>query len=30
MDYVRDQLTGRKTEGQLLDELNEWRKILNH
>lgn len=30
MDYVRDEATGKKTAGQLLDELNEWRKIVNH
>jgi hypothetical protein len=29
MDYVRDEIAGKKTAGQLLDELNEWRKILN-
>jgi hypothetical protein len=27
--YVRDEMAGKKTAGQLLDELNEWRKILN-
>ncbi len=27
--HVRDQLEGRKTAGQLLDELNDWRKIVN-
>jgi hypothetical protein len=27
--YVRDQLQGKKTAGQLLDELNDWRKIMN-
>jgi hypothetical protein len=26
MEYVRDKLTGTKTAGQLLDELNGWRK----
>jgi hypothetical protein len=29
MDYVRDEMSGRKTAGQLLDELNDWRKVLN-
>ena len=29
MGHVRDQLEGRKTAGQLLDELNDWRKIVN-
>jgi hypothetical protein len=29
MEYVRDELAGTKTAGQLLDELNDWRKILN-
>ena len=29
MAYVRDEVAGKKTAGQLLDELNEWRKILN-
>jgi len=27
MEYVRDELKGGKTAAQLLDELNEWRKI---
>lgn len=27
--YVRDEIAGKKTAGQLLDELNEWRKELN-
>ncbi len=30
MDYVRDEMSGKKTAGQLLDELNDWRKIVNH
>jgi hypothetical protein len=30
MDYVRDETSGKKTAGQLLDELNDWRKIVNH
>ncbi len=30
MDYVRDAMSGKKTAGQLLDELNDWRKIVNH
>jgi hypothetical protein len=29
MGHVRDELEGRKTAGQLLDELNDWRKIVN-
>lgn len=29
MEYVRDKLTRKKTAGQLLDELNEWREIVN-
>ena len=29
MQYVRDEITGRKTAGQLLDELNDWRKPVN-
>lgn len=29
MEYVRDELKGKKTAGQLLDELTEWRKIAN-
>lgn len=29
MQYVRDEMMGKKTPGQLLDELNEWRKIMN-
>ena len=29
MGYVRDQAAGRRTAGQLLDELNEWRAIVN-
>lgn len=29
MEYVRDEVAGKKTAGQLLDELNDWRKILN-
>jgi|SRR5579864_240362 len=29
MAYVRDELQGKKTAGQLLDELNDWRKITN-
>ncbi len=29
LGHVRDQLEGRKTAGQLLDELNDWRKIVN-
>jgi hypothetical protein len=29
MAYVRDELQGKKTAGQLLDELNGWRKIMN-
>ena len=29
MEYMRDKLAGKKTEGQLVDELNEWRKIMN-
>jgi hypothetical protein len=27
--YARDELAGTKTAGQLLDELNDWRKIMN-
>ena len=30
MSYVRDETAGKKTAGQLLDELNDWRKIVNH
>ena len=30
MDYVRDEMSGKKTAGELLDELNGWRKIVNH
>src|SRR3974377_2324346 len=26
MQYLRDDMTGKKTSGQLLDELNEWRR----
>lgn len=29
MDYVRDEMSGKKTAGQLLDELNDWRKVVN-
>lgn len=29
MEHVRDELAGTKTAGQLLDELNDWRKIVN-
>jgi hypothetical protein len=29
MVYVRDELKERKTAGQLLDELNDWRKTMN-
>ncbi len=29
MMYVRDEMAGKKTAGQLLDELNDWRKALN-
>ena len=29
MEYVRDEMVGKKTAGQLLDELNDWRKIMN-
>jgi hypothetical protein len=29
MEYVRDEIAGKKTAGQLLDELNEWRRLLN-
>jgi hypothetical protein len=29
MEYVRDEIVGKKTAGQLLDELNDWRKVLN-
>jgi hypothetical protein len=29
MGYVKDQLGGKKTAGQLLDELNDWRKLVN-
>jgi hypothetical protein len=28
MDYMRDEMAGKKTAGQLLDELNDWRKIV--
>jgi hypothetical protein len=28
MEYVRDEVSGKKTAGQFLDELNDWRKIL--
>jgi hypothetical protein len=27
--YVRDEMKGKMTAGQLLDELNEWRKMVN-
>ena len=30
MGYSRDRIMERKSTGQLLDELNAWRKILNH
>jgi hypothetical protein len=30
LEHIRDELAGKKTAGQLLDELNDWRKILNH
>jgi hypothetical protein len=29
MRYVRDDITGKKTAGQLLDELNDWRKRMD-
>lgn len=29
MEYLRDELNRNKTVGQLLDELNEWRKIMS-
>jgi hypothetical protein len=29
MKYVRDEIAGKKTAGQLLDELNDWRKVAN-
>lgn len=29
MSYVRDEIAGKKTAGQILDELNGWRSILN-
>ncbi len=29
MSYVRDEIAGKKTAGQLLDELNDWRRILS-
>jgi hypothetical protein len=29
LQYARDEMNGRKTDGQLLDELNSWRKIVN-
>lgn len=29
LGHARDKLEGRKTAGQLLDELNDWRKIVN-
>jgi hypothetical protein len=29
MAYIRDEFQGKKTAGQLLDELNDWRKIVN-
>jgi hypothetical protein len=29
MEYVRDEIVGKKTAGQLLDELNDWREIMN-
>jgi hypothetical protein len=29
LEHIRDEVSGKKTAGQLLDELNEWRKILN-
>jgi hypothetical protein len=28
IEYVRDEMAGKKTAGQLLDELNDWRKIV--
>lgn len=29
LSYIRDQLEGKKSPGQLLDELLQWRKIMN-
>jgi len=29
LEHIRDEMSGKKTAGQLLDELNGWRKILS-
>jgi len=30
LEYLRDEIKRNKTAGQLLDELNEWRKTMSH
>ncbi len=30
LEHIRDEMSGKKTAGELLDELNGWRKIVNH
>jgi hypothetical protein len=30
LEHIRDEMSGKKTAGQLVDELNGWRKVVNH